>query len=122
MAYIADDIVRDAPAGRVEGAAAYRAFLTPFAEQLLISATMIAAFGDDRTALLMYDTETVPARSAPAAECPPSRMARSPAADSTSTAHRSRSSSAGRPKRTSRACPAGVADLLAQGHRRVCGA
>lgn len=30
---------------------------------------MIAAFGDDRTALLMYDTETIPAKSAPAAEC-----------------------------------------------------
>ena len=30
---------------------------------------MIAAFGDDSTALLMYDTETIPAKSAPAAEC-----------------------------------------------------
>ena len=30
---------------------------------------MIAAFGDDETALVMYDTETVPVKSAPGAEC-----------------------------------------------------
>jgi hypothetical protein len=30
---------------------------------------MIAAFGDDETALVMYDTETVPLKSAPGAEC-----------------------------------------------------
>ncbi|MER7281991.1 hypothetical protein ABT369_46930 [Dactylosporangium sp. NPDC000244] len=30
---------------------------------------MVAAFGDERTALLMYDAETIPAKSAPAAEC-----------------------------------------------------
>jgi hypothetical protein len=68
MTYIADDIVCDAPAGRIEGAAAYRAFMGPFV-QMLISADMIAAFGDDETALVMYDTETVPVESAPGAEC-----------------------------------------------------
>ena len=30
---------------------------------------MIAAFGDDQTALVMYDTQTVPVKSAPGAEC-----------------------------------------------------
>jgi hypothetical protein len=30
---------------------------------------MIAAFGDDETALIIYDTATVPVPSAPAAEC-----------------------------------------------------
>jgi hypothetical protein len=68
MAYIADDIVCDAPAGRLEGAEAYRAFLGPFA-QSLVSAELIAAFGDDQTALVMYDTETIPVKSAPGAEC-----------------------------------------------------
>jgi hypothetical protein len=67
MSYIADDIVCDAPAGRLEGAEAYRGFMGPFV-QILTSATMIAAFGDDKTALVMYDTETVPVSSAPAAE------------------------------------------------------
>ncbi len=67
MSYIADNIVCDAPAGRLEGAEAYRGFMGPFM-QILTSATMIAAFGDDKTALVMYDTETVPVRSAPAAE------------------------------------------------------
>jgi hypothetical protein len=68
MTYIAEDIVCDAPAGRIEGAQAYRDFMAPFV-QILTNATMIAAFGDDETALVMYDTETVPVKSAPGAEC-----------------------------------------------------
>jgi hypothetical protein len=69
MSYIAADVVLDAPAGRIEGVRAYREFLAPFAERFLIRAELIAAFGDGRTALLMYDAVTVPAASAPAAEC-----------------------------------------------------
>jgi ketosteroid isomerase-like protein len=68
MSYIADDVVCDAPAGRLEGADAYRDFMGPFV-QILTGATMIAAFGDDETALVMYDTQTVPVKSAPGAEC-----------------------------------------------------
>jgi ketosteroid isomerase-like protein len=68
MTYISEDIVCDAPAGRIEGADAYRAFMAPFV-QILKGSDMIAAFGDERTALVMYDTETVPVKSASAAEC-----------------------------------------------------
>lgn len=68
MRYIADDIVCDAPSGRLDGAEAYRGFMAPFV-QILRSATMISAFGDENTALIMYDTETLPVKSAPAAEC-----------------------------------------------------
>ena len=68
MGYIADDIVCDAPAGRLEGADAYRGFMGPFV-QILTGSELIAAFGDGQTALIMYDTETVPVKSAPAAEC-----------------------------------------------------
>ena len=68
MTYIAEDIVCDAPAGRIEGAAAYRAFMGPFVG-MLISAELIAAFGDGETALLMYDTETALVKHAPGAEC-----------------------------------------------------
>ena len=68
MSYIADDIVCDAPAGRLEGADAYRGFMGPFV-QILTGSELIAAFGDDQTALIMYDTETVPVKSAPGAEC-----------------------------------------------------
>ena len=46
MSYIADDIVCDAPAGRLEGAAAYRGFMGPFV-QILTGSELIAAFGDD---------------------------------------------------------------------------
>jgi hypothetical protein len=38
--------------------------------RLLIRAELVAAFCDEEKALLMYDTETVPAKSAQAAECP----------------------------------------------------
>jgi ketosteroid isomerase-like protein len=68
MTYIADDIVCDAPAGRIEGADAYRAFMGPFVE-ILREARLLAAFGDESTAVVMYDTETIPVASAPGAEC-----------------------------------------------------
>ncbi len=68
MRYVADDIVCDAPAGRLEGAAAYREFIGPFT-RILRSSSVIAAFGDEETALAMYDAETVPVPDAPGAEC-----------------------------------------------------
>lgn len=68
MSHIADDIVCDAPSGRLEGADAYRNFMAPFV-QILTGSKLIAAFGDETTALVIYDTETVPVKSAPAAEC-----------------------------------------------------
>jgi hypothetical protein len=68
MSYIPDDIICDAPAGRLEGAAAYRGFMGPFT-QILTGSKLIPAFGDDTTALVMYDTETVPVKSAPGEEC-----------------------------------------------------
>jgi ketosteroid isomerase-like protein len=68
LTYISDDIVCEAPAGRIEGTEAYRAFMGPFV-QILVSSSMIAAFGDEQTALVMYDTETIPVKKAPGAEC-----------------------------------------------------
>jgi SnoaL-like domain len=68
MSYVADEIVCDAPAGRLEGADAYRAFMGPFV-QILRESRLIAAFGDDQTAMIMYETRTVPVPNAPAAEC-----------------------------------------------------
>jgi ketosteroid isomerase-like protein len=68
MRHLADDVVCDAPAGRLEGVEAYRQFLGPFA-QLLLGDELLAAFGDDTTAVLIYDTRTPPVASAPGAEC-----------------------------------------------------
>ena len=68
MTYIADDIVCEAPAGRLEGAAAFRGFMGPFSE-LLTRSELIAAFGDETTALVMYDTDTRAVKNAPGAEC-----------------------------------------------------
>lgn len=68
MTYVADDIVCQAPAGRLDGAEAFRGFMGPFT-QILKSSKLIAAFGDEETAVLMYDAETVPVPDAPGAEC-----------------------------------------------------
>jgi hypothetical protein len=61
-------MVCDAPAGRLEGAAAYRGFMGPFV-QILTGSQLIAAFGNDEQAVVVYDTQTVPVKTAPAAEC-----------------------------------------------------
>ena len=67
MSYIATDVVCEAPAGRIAGAAAYRDFMAPFVDMLL-GAELLGAFGDDETAMVMYDTRTVLVESGPGAE------------------------------------------------------
>lgn len=68
MTHIAADIVCEAPAGRLDGADAFRGFMGPFA-QIVTRSEVLAAFGDERTAVLVYDTVTVPVKNAPGAEC-----------------------------------------------------
>jgi ketosteroid isomerase-like protein len=67
MAHIAEDVVCETPSGRIEGADGFRAFMEPFA-RMLIGSALLAEFGDEETALIMYDTKTPPVASAPAAE------------------------------------------------------
>jgi hypothetical protein len=61
-------IVCDAPAGRLEGAEAFRGFMGPFVE-ILTGSRLVAAFGDDTTAVVVYETNTRPVNEAPGAEC-----------------------------------------------------
>lgn len=67
LGFVADDVVCDAPVGKIEGVEAYRAFMAPFVESLE-TASLIAAFGDEETAVVVYDTRTKPVPSAPGAE------------------------------------------------------
>jgi ketosteroid isomerase-like protein len=67
MTYIDPDIICQAPAGPVVGADAFREFMGPFS-QILIRSELITAYGDTDTAVLIYDTDTIPVRNAPAAE------------------------------------------------------
>ena len=67
MTYVAEDIVCDAPAGRLVGAAEFRAFMEPFSK-IVTRAELLAAFGDEDTAVLIYDTDTLPVSGAPGAE------------------------------------------------------
>jgi hypothetical protein len=68
MSFIAADIRCLAPAGELRGSSAFRAFMEPFTAMVTRS-ELIAAFGNERTALLMYDTDTGPVPGAPGAEC-----------------------------------------------------
>ncbi|MGM1063720.1 nuclear transport factor 2 family protein [Saccharothrix sp. Mg75] len=67
MALVADDVVCENPNGVLRGAGAYRRFTEGFTGMLTGSA-LVAAFGDDGTALLMYTTDTPKAPGATAAE------------------------------------------------------
>jgi ketosteroid isomerase-like protein len=67
MTFVADDVVCDAPAGRIEGGAAYREFMRPFVG-MLVRAELLSAYGDDERATIVYDTETTLVASGPAAE------------------------------------------------------
>ena len=51
MTYVADDIVWDAPTGRIEDAEAFRQVLAPFV-QMVTGTDLLAAFGDDQTTVL----------------------------------------------------------------------
>jgi limonene-1,2-epoxide hydrolase len=68
MRYVADDVVCEAPLGRIEGVEGLRQFMAPFA-QMLTSSDLIAAFGDDETAVLLYNPHTTLVEDAPSAEC-----------------------------------------------------
>ncbi|MDP9792738.1 hypothetical protein J2S43_001250 [Catenuloplanes nepalensis] len=59
MAYVAEDVVLDAPAGRFEGAAAYRAFLERFLD-LMTAAEITAVYGGEDGAAVHYVTRTRP--------------------------------------------------------------
>jgi hypothetical protein len=67
MTYVAGGVVCEAPAGRIEGVEALRQFMTPFA-RMLTGSELIAAFGDDETALLLYNPHTTLVEDAPSAE------------------------------------------------------
>lgn len=64
---VADVVVCEAPPGTLIGTTALRAFMGPFAASLTRS-KLLASFGNDDRALIMYDTETASVPSAPAAE------------------------------------------------------
>lgn len=68
MTYVAEDIVCQAPAGRLDGAQSFREFMGPFS-QLVTRSELLASFGDEHVAVLMYDTDTVTVPDAPGAEC-----------------------------------------------------
>lgn len=67
MAFVHPAIACDTPGGRLDGADAFRAFMGPFAASVTRT-HVLGAFGDERRALVMYDTDTALVAGAPGAE------------------------------------------------------
>lgn len=59
MKVVADNVTSETPFGLIEGGAALHQSETEFAG-MLIGATLVAAFGDENSAILMYYTHTHP--------------------------------------------------------------
>ena len=59
MQVVADSVTSETPFGRIEGGAALHRSETEFAG-MLTGATLVAAFGDETHAILMYYTHTHP--------------------------------------------------------------
>jgi len=62
MSYVADDIVCEAPAGAIEGKAAYREFTATFVTRLLVTGRVTAVLSGENSASILYtnDTKVVP--------------------------------------------------------------
>lgn len=67
LEYVSDNVTCEAPAGALSGTDALRGFMGPFAGSLIRS-ELLAAYGDDTQALIMYDTQSPAVVNAPAAE------------------------------------------------------
>lgn len=67
LRHVAPDVVCDSPTGTHTGTDAFRGFMGPFAGAL-ISSKLLAAYGDDQTAMIMYDAATTLVADAPGAE------------------------------------------------------
>ncbi len=67
MTLVAPDITCHTPAGSLAGAEAFRAFMGPFAATVR-SVSLVAVYGDEDQAVLVYDTKTPLVADAPGAE------------------------------------------------------
>ncbi len=67
MSLVTEDIVCNSPVGRLAGAPAFRGFQEGFA-RMINKLTLVAAFGDDSQGVIIYDSDTLPVKSAIVAE------------------------------------------------------
>lgn len=68
LSHVADEIVCEAPSGRLVGIEQYRPFLANFVP-IVKGYEMIASLGDNETAVLVYDLHTIPVPSGLVCEC-----------------------------------------------------
>lgn len=68
MTHVAGDVICDAPSGQLRGIDQYQPFIANFAPTVT-GYDMIAALGDEDTAVLVYDLHTRPVSSSLICEC-----------------------------------------------------
>ena len=67
MSLSADGVICTSPIGQIEGTAAFRKFHEGFA-RMIQNVTLLAAFGDDKQAVVVYEADTHPVPNAVTAE------------------------------------------------------
>ena len=67
MSVSAEDVICTSPLGQIGGAAAFRGFQEGFAK-MIKKVTVVAVFGDDEHAVIVYDADTHPVANAAVAE------------------------------------------------------
>ncbi len=67
MSVSAEDVICTSPLGQTDGAAAFRGFQEGFAK-MIKKVTVVAVFGDDEHAVIVYDADTRPVANAVVAE------------------------------------------------------
>jgi hypothetical protein len=68
LSLVAPDVECDAPSGQLHGIDQYRPFLTDFVP-IVTDYDMLAALGDEETAVLVYNLHTLPVSSGLVCEC-----------------------------------------------------
>ena len=63
----AEDVICTSPVGKLQGVQAFRGFQEGFAK-MIKKLTLVAAFGDDEHAVIVYSSETYPVPNATVAE------------------------------------------------------
>ncbi len=67
--YVADDVVFVSPGQHITSSTEFMAMLSAFAQRIETRWEKIAAFGDETTALLMYNLFTLDGTAIPCADC-----------------------------------------------------
>ncbi|KJD57383.1 hypothetical protein UZ38_10745 [Bacillus amyloliquefaciens] len=67
MSLASDEMICNSPAGKLEGTQSFRGFQEGFA-RMINKLTLVAAFGDDEQAVIIYEADTIPVKNSTVVE------------------------------------------------------